>query len=447
VIRDLCRSQGCGGAAACGLIFGLACGPEIPADLGDHEADLVELDSVPQLAHLAAALDAPAGVRAMDALAPEGLSLVRAPDPSPWLTQEHEAHRARLAAATIDETSARLRVLTYNTGLLRRWYALVITEVPHYDVRRHALPPALFTDPAGPWDVLMLQEVWETEDADIIAAAAAREGYAAYGGSERGHTRHGLMILVREDSMSGAGFLHTAEHHFELQRRIETYPGPEIERGWIEVEFEHPASGRTIRVFDTHAQSFAEHWRVRTAQARELALASRRVGAETLAIVGGDLNAMAYYPLNVLATTDGTIDGDPIDTWWQNASMYGLLHHYGELHDAWVAVHPPDEVGLLNALPSFSGAWAETPYGSQSWCDDVNPFSAVDCNGLHLEQYGGTEYPSRIDLVTYRDPRDRVLVESAELVFTVPVDLEGAGQVELSDHYGVSFSFVMEPGG
>jgi hypothetical protein len=346
----------------------------------------------------------------MDIFDHDGLPFARAPHPGAWMESVHAAELEGRAGASIDEQTPELRVLTYNTGLLRRWYAFIITEVPHYAERREELPQRLFAHEAGPWDVILLQEVWETEDADAIESEAHKQGYFAYAGTESGHIEHGLMILVREDRISDLSGFSVDEHHFELQRKIESYPGPGV----------------------------------RTAQAREIALASKNAGSETLALVGGDFNGMAYYPLDRW----GVEGGEPVTQWWQNASMYALLQHYGDLRDAWIAVHPPVELEILDQLPEYSSSWTSTPYGDASWCEQwaespESPFSAVDCNGLHLEQYGGSEYPGRIDLMTFRDPLNLTWVEEAQTVFTEVLDWGGAGAFELSDHYGVSFTLAL----
>lgn len=414
-----------GGVALC------ACSPSmLPADLGEDPLDGTRLVDAPGLAHLAAALDDAEDLTVED-LFRDPPAYARAPDPSALLEQMRADHAA-LPPLTAAEP---LRVLSYNTGLLDRWYPFAVLQVPHVDERRERSPVELLGDG---WDVLLLQEVWDDRDVRVFEQEAERRDYLVYAGSsEATHERHGLLILVREALVDPDGPDERGEQLFELQRGIEDFPGPGIERGLLSWRFRHASTGVVINLLDTHTTAFAELAWVREAQVRQLGLLAREVPDDEIVVVAGDVNAGPYYPHDSF----GDVGGEPTVGWWRNAQAYPLLLHYGGLWDAHAAAGHADDVASMDRLPAYGPQYREEPLGDASLCDElVGAFTGTDCNSLYFEQYAGTEYPSRIDYVLVRDEMDRVRVQDSTIVYTEPLS---GGSFELSDHYGVGVTLLL----
>ncbi|MCY1004927.1 hypothetical protein OV079_04950 [Nannocystis pusilla] len=134
------------------LVLAPACADdEIPEDLGSRPEDEVMLVDSPILQHLAAALDDGATLRTSDLFYAERLRFTAAPDPSALLAAQASEHAALPPLAA----PATLKVLTYNVGLLNRWYPFTHVGVPYYVERRAEVPARLLGDG---WDVLFLQE-------------------------------------------------------------------------------------------------------------------------------------------------------------------------------------------------------------------------------------------------------------------------------------------------
>ncbi len=309
------RTLALGGAVLC------ACSPSmLPADLGEDPLDRARLVGSPALEHLAAALP-DANALTVEDLFRERPAYVRAPDPSPLLERMEAEHAALLPLAVAEP----LRVLSYNTGLLDRWYPFAVVQVPHVDARRARSPAELLGDG---WDVLLLQEVWDERDVRAFEQEAARRGYLVYAGSSMAaHERHGLLMLVREALVDPDGPDERGEETFELQRDVEGFPGPGIERGLLTWRFRHASTGLVIDLFDTHTTAFPELSWVRDAQVRQLGLLAREVPDDEVVLLTGDLNAGAYYPLDRF----GEVDCEPVVGWWRNAQAYAFLMHYGGL--------------------------------------------------------------------------------------------------------------------
>jgi endonuclease/exonuclease/phosphatase family metal-dependent hydrolase len=412
------------------LVAQCACSPSmLPADLGDHPLDATRLADAPALAHLAAAIDAPEGLTVED-LFRDRPGYARAPDPSAWLAEMRAEHEAILPAPVAEP----LRVLTFNTGLLDRWYPFAVVQVPHVDVRRERSPVELLGDG---WDVLLLQEVWDERDVQAFEAEAARRGYLSHAGSSEAHEEHGLLVLVRESLVDPEGPDDRGEATFELQRDIERFPGPGVERGFLSWRFRHAPTGVVIHLFATHTTAFPELSWVRDAQARQLGLATRDVPDDELVVVAGDINAGPYYPHDAFAA----VDGEPVVGWWRNAQAYALLLHYGGLWDAHAAAGQADDVAVMDRLPAYGPAYLREPLGDAALCEELaGAFTATDCNSLYFGQYAGTEYPARIDHVLVRDPSGRARVRDSVVVYTEALPGE---TFELSDHYGVGVTLLV----
>src|SRR5690606_33419513 len=132
--------------------------------------------------HLAAALEGGEGLQVSDLYFKERLRFKEAADPSQLFAAQAAAH-AMLPPLAASEP---LRVLTYNTGLLSRWYPLTHVGVPRYQERRERAPELLLGDG---WDVLLLQETWELVDVDRFAAEAKAPGHAIYAGRDKNHVQ------------------------------------------------------------------------------------------------------------------------------------------------------------------------------------------------------------------------------------------------------------------
>ncbi|MEX1368476.1 MAG: endonuclease/exonuclease/phosphatase family protein [Nannocystaceae bacterium] len=407
------------------VLAAAACSSELPADLGDYPQDLERLVDAPALAHLALALPetAEADELTVEDLFRERPAYARAPDPSLLLDQM----RIREVSLPPLGPAEPLRVLSFNAGLLDRWYPFTTVQVPYVDVRRERSPAIVLGDD---WDIVLLQEVWDTRDVEAFTAEARTRGYLAYAGSTRAHEEHGLLMLVREELVDPDGPNERREQIFEQQRGIEDFPGPGIARGFLSWRFRHAPTGVTLNLFDTHTTAFPELSLIRETQVRRLGLAARSVPDDEVALVAGDVNAGAYYPRN----TFGEVDGEPVTDWWRNAQAYALLLHYGGLYDVFAAAGEARDVELMDQLPAYTAAYRERPLGNVGLCDELGGvFTATDCNSLYFEQYGGTEYPARIDHVMVRDESGAVRVSGSWVAYDGVMD----GGVELSDHYGV----------
>jgi len=402
----------------------LACGsPELPADLGDDPLDAVRLIDAPALLHLAAALDDPDDLTAED-LIRQPPRYVRPPDPTPLYDQVEAAH----AQIPADPGAVPLRVLSFNAGLLDRWYPFVVLQVPEVDVRRERVPPMLLDDG---WDVLLLQEVWDQRDVEVFEREAARAGYLVHAGSPRAHEGHGLLMLVREALVDPAGPDERGEELFELQRDIEDFPGPAFVRGFLSWRFRHAPTGVVLDLFDIHTTAFADYFTTRDTQVRQLGRAVRRVADDEVVVVGGDFNGAPYAHFDVY----GEEAGQPVVDWWRNTQAYALLLHYGGLTDAHVAAGEAVDVPLSGTVPEVEPSFFDEPYGDRTRCDGLRGgFTVSDCNSLAFRQFAASGPPGRIDFVLLRDASGRVWVDDSAVQYEDPLPAE---DFEASDHYGV----------
>ncbi|MBK8263203.1 MAG: endonuclease/exonuclease/phosphatase family protein [Nannocystis sp.] len=412
----------------------LACGDDItPADLGTSPQDQVKLADAPRLAYLAEALAGGADLTVEDLFFEDRVDFAAAPDPTP-LFELQAAEHAALAPLSGALT---LRVLSYNLGLLDRWYPFTHVGVPEIDHRRLRAPEELLS---ADWDVLCLQEVFELEDVDRLRAAADTYGYAVFAGTDDKHVQHGLVILVRDQLLAAPQG--TLEVQYEAQREIEYFPGPWVRRGFLRWSFRHAPTGRVLHVYNTHMTSFPELWRQRIAQARHLGLDAADRPADDLVLVAGDFNAAPYYPDDIF----GDVDGEPVVDWWRNATMYPLFLHYGGLVDTHSLLTPATDVLRMAQLrlPFDGAAYRAEPLAGR--CAEIahDAFTGSDCNSLYFRQYAGTEYPARLDYILMRDPSAHARVLTSEIVYTEPLDFGAAGAFELSDHYGYAVTLALQ---
>lgn len=415
---------------AAGLTLALLALPLLGVDLpryGRHPLDEVALGASASMRHVAAVIEGGEALTMVDLL--RGSPRFTGP-PNP--TALFEQQQAQHAALPPLDNPLELRLLTLNTALLDRTYLFGSrVQMPNIPARK---PEQLRRLLDGRWDILFLQEVWEWADVQAFAAAAEAAGYAWYAGSERHHVQHGLMIVVRR-SLIGEGAQDHHEQQFKARRRIERWPGPNIKRGWLEWEFTLAATGRRVRLFDTHPQAFPSFWQVRIGQARELGLAVAEADADALVLLGGDLNGGAYYPHD----TFGLYKDEAVSGWWANASSLPALFHYGALTDMQTVVGKAHDVARMDALPPFDASWAQNPLGGACGSIPVDTFTGTDCNLNYAHNYIAQEYPARLDYLMFRDGRQELRVVDTQLEFTArDVPVPGGEPVELSDHYGVS---------
>jgi len=408
----------------------VGCTPGVPHDLGDNPRDAVVIDNSSVLAHLGEAYQGGGSRTIGELLEDEAPLFTSPPDPRALLDRQAIEHAALLPI----EEGVNLRVLTFNLGLLDRWYPFTTASVPEVDLRREHVPPLLLS---GGWDVLCLQEVFDSIDVERIRVAAEDRGYRIYAGTSKHHEGHGLVIAVREALIDDNADEFTHEQVYEQQYGAETFPGPGIARGFIDWSFVHAPTGRRVTVIDTHATAYADHWRARTFQARELGLYVRSRQAEEVVVIGGDFNAAPYYPEDVF----GVDDGEPVGEWFANTMMYPVFLHYagGRLIDTMAATGAADDIDGLLGLPGFDPvAWDREPYGDRSLCDGERSTLSWDwCNSLGFANYSGaSEYAARIDYVFVRDLGDDVRVLDAGLYYTER-EMLGDVELELSDHYAV----------
>ncbi len=412
------------------LVATVGCSRDEPRDLGDNPRDAVVIDESPVLEHLGQAYEG-GGDRTIGSLLADPDPVFNTPpNPRALLDRQLAEHASLLP---IDD-GANLRVLTFNLGLLDRWYPFTTADVPEVDLRREHVPPRVFS---GGWDVLCFQEVFETIDVDRIRLAAEDRGYRIYEGTSKNHGKHGLVIAVREALIDDEGQEYKHEQIYEQQYDTEHFPGPGVARGFLSWSFVHAPTGQRVTVLDTHTSSFAARWRVRAFQARELGLYVRSRVAKEIVVLGGDFNAAPYYPEDVF----GVDDGEAVGEWFANTIMYPVLLHYagGWMIDAMAASGVADDIDAIDGLPAYDeAAWDREPYGDRSLCDAEKFTLSWDwCNPLGFDNYGGaSEYAARIDYIFVRDLGDDVRVLDAGLHYTEPETL-GDVDIELSDHYAV----------
>ena len=196
----------------------IACGPPtVPSDLGTLPDDQVTLAESPALAHLAAALEGGPEHTVAELVSGELPSFTSAPDPSELFALQRREHDA----LPTPQDAFGLRVLTYNVGLLSRWYPITKVEVAEVERRRELFTDILLGDK---WDVLMLQEVWEPHDVARLEEGAERLGYELYAGTDRYHEYHGLVTLVRSALIDPDAPQQREELLYEQQRGIERFP-------------------------------------------------------------------------------------------------------------------------------------------------------------------------------------------------------------------------------
>ena len=398
----------------------------------DDPADQTALAGSASLAHLAAVYpDASTVADLFDA----EQQPTATPDPSAWFAAERTAHQALPAL----EGGRELKVISYNVGLLDRKYLLGLQHVavPRLEERRPLQLERLFDDG---WDMLVLEELWEWEDAQAFESAAETAGYDAYCGTEKGHSYHGVCLFAREGLVDKTSS--QREVFYDTQKGIEKWPGPGLERAYLEWSFTLAETGEAVVLLGTHLSPFVGDWSIRDHQVRQLGLRVAELPSDALVLVGGDLNAGPYYTVDTWTTGEE----EAVDGFWRNATALPLLAHYGGLVDARVLVNPPADVAEGDAVPIGGGqTYLQTAYGQEGFCQThQGTWTATDCNGLSFDNYAGDELPSRMDHVWLRDGTGTARVVDGGMAYVEPVESLGC---ELSDHYApwVTLSLGGEP--
>jgi endonuclease/exonuclease/phosphatase family metal-dependent hydrolase len=412
-------------------------------DLGDVPLGRDDTDGFPlrdpaPLQHIAAALEGGDDLTVGDIFEKgEGLVFSSTPNPTALLTSTN----------TLDDTRARagrapVSVLSYNVALLDvdLFGIIPYAESPDLERRRNALPGLIFSTGA---DIVLLQEVWLEDDVEGFSRRGESLGYRPFVHERTGHN-DGLITFIREDIIAGGTTTEMTFDSYGAQVGTEYFPGPGIARGWLGVRFVHRDIG-PMHAYNTHMQAFPENWLGRAKQARELGIILRTAVEDTtdVLVVGGDFNSGPYY-----ARAEWTAPGGAVsDRWFHNAIAYPLLLTYGDLVDAALMGRPENDaiadVPLGDTVVNNADTALEIPGAEDGWCERTphTTFTASDCNGLYFQQYGGTEYPSRLDHVFVNDS-DRVVVASSRIVFTDTVTF-GDLVVEPSDHYGVRVDLLV----
>lgn len=404
--------------------------PTVPVGVG--RGDGVRLSDSPPLWHLADAIDGGQELVAADLLRRE-LRFVAAPDPTGWLRDTCRGN----PPPTPD--SVPLRVLTWNLALLDVLVAgRPYRQSPWVRERREGVFARLLSSGA---DIVLLQELWHAPEIQALGERAPAAGYRLCCPPRR-HV-DGLAVLLREEVLAGEPEVEV--HAYGHQDRLEALDLPRkdrIHRSWLRVGFVHPALG-PLSVFDTHLQAYPHAWKHRLHQSRALGLAVARRPADELVLVGGDLNAGAFYGRQAWRRPGGGIDS----AWWHDALSLPALHHYGGLVDLAIRGRPLAEADLEVRLGRALDNDPEAALRGGLGCSEehLRAYTATDCNRLYHRQYAGTEQPARLDHLLARDPAGRIHVAGSRHRFTER-DLDvGGEQVEASDHYGVEVDLAVAP--
>lgn len=456
--------------------------PQLAAE--GRAADDVALADAPALAHLPHAFTLPDGgapTRALELVCgdPGNPPDAVPPDPGPMLREMAATNPAPRPGAVP------LRLMTFNAALLDVWLGPVHhAESPFREQRRQVLLDRLLAlDP--PPDILLLQEVWLSEDADALVEEAATRGYLAASWQGRSEARRdrrrdtgGELTLVRRELVAGQpqgghfsdDQVEAVAYRSQLPDEQAWLPSKDrFTRGWVQVRFEHELLG-PVSIFNTHMHAYPQNWRWRAQAARQLGLAVEEAGqVDDLVIAGGDLNSAPWYGDDSWRLPEGQ-GGGAHHVGFENAISYAALLHYGGLVDLAVRgwrERPDRDVVVGRAAindPSFydrevfgpDGATLKEPFHAcppsmrrtPDSCASHAPatFTATDCNGLHMKQYAGTEPPARLDHLLARDPDDRIHALSTSIVLTDPEAVDvGDCRVELSDHYGLVVDLHVAP--
>ena len=426
--------QGRMALAALGVTVGVA-GGCVPRGLGDEEKDTRKVGEQPELRHLADALRGGGGFKVMDLFHQRNLNFKNAPDPSAVLSGYLDANNTRNPAG-----AQALSVMSFNVALLEaKPFGINYAVSPKLEVRRHEMPRLVMGTGN---DIILLQEAWHDPDLQRFKDQAPGMGYRLVA-QDRGQYTDGLIILVKESILADGSSVEMDNVPYDAQQLQEYWPGPRVKRGYLYAKVQHRTLG-TLHLFDTHMQAYPENWMGRMQQARQLGLRVQEVTSDgDVALVAGDMNAGPYYVSDTWRTPDGRPHGD----WWRNAISWALLLYYAGGADVMSAASEAQDVFLGRTVVNNWRQSTSVPGASPGWCDATPAvvFTATDCNSLYFRQYAGTEYPARLDHLVLVDRSQRVYVAGAGLEFVAPQQWPDGQSYEVSDHYGMSASLMVQP--
>jgi endonuclease/exonuclease/phosphatase family metal-dependent hydrolase len=401
-----------------------------------HPLDEVGLMDDPRLSHLGNALDDGMNLRAGDLFS--GFNLLDRPDPSQLLRAFSEEN------PTASPLSISLRVRSFNVGLLDISLfgsGLQILEAPALRARREILFRRVFE---GDADLVLLQEVWADQDIERALAFGEDAGFSCQAFFEEGG-KTGLVTCARESGLSKTPMEAEACEFHGPAADVLSYAGDVVRSlSWVDLEWIGVGKGR---VYNVHLSPMFHGRYLRMYQMRAVGIHARGVSDERLVILGGDLNASAFYARDNWENGQAEIEHG----WWDTALAYPLGLFYGGFSDLMIRGRNGADADLevRNAIalsPEPKGALSEA-YGEKRQCPSLKAagFTATDCNSLHFRQYAGKEPPSRLDHLWAVDPQGRIHVQDAQMIFTEKIDLPGGERLELSDHCGVEVTLKIKP--
>ena len=385
---------------------------------GMYPLDSIPIQQSPALIHIHEVLQNP-GINHAALLDLQPAELSAAPNPATRFAAQHTAN------AALKSGQHRLRVLSHNVALLDvalqiggpalGGLALRRYRSPALQARRAALYPWPFNQQA---DVVTLQEVWRPQDFLGFAMAAERQGYVGWR-AQSSAGLNGLAIFVRQERFKVAqGLARSAD--FVVRDRPEAWVG--LRRGYFALRLP-TQEGPSVLLLNTHLQAFAQHWRIRNHQARELGIAIawlRSTFPQDLVIACGDFNSGPYYAQRFWR-------GGPGD-FFANALAYAIFEAYSGLDDAVLMGRPKTQ--LLADIDSASEAMQPADESGYPFTVDAR------ANSLYALQYKNTEPPARIDHIKANHLNLSMQVTQSGIV-SMPSVSTSVGPLSLSDHRAV----------
>lgn len=292
-------------------------------------------------------------------------------------------------------------ILSYNTYLLKT--GLKNTLV---DERAQVLPDALATEGA---DVLVLQEVWESEHVDNFVNRLASHGYKYYAYKDSHDSTaklgNGMLILSR----------------YPIYPQSVSYSPWSTKTSWTEkmankgilaasVNF----NGRFVRIYNTHTSTKrldaetgefeTEHEDLRLSQFNQI-IDSMAADDSEYRILAGDLN---MHPFKYDATTKAYIENE-----------YDREYSYLKTHTGLLNVFTDDEMRRTFTFDPKNNSWA--------------------ADGIIVDDESG-------QLIDYQLYSESLIKESTEIAMSDSFQIPSKSDVRtapLSDHYAIKsvFSF------
>ena len=301
--------------------------------------------------------------------------------------------------------SRRLRVATFNTGLLSAPWV----RVPGVRHRGSLLPRTLGELDA---EIILLQETWNIRYKRALEKALPQYLVLFSPKSHRGLVTLIKRTIIAEDTPAPS----MQELIFARQRTIERLI---YHKSALLVDFRLAGLETRLLVANVHLAA-GNAIDIRVAQVQELwerMLRPRVQAHRDHLILGGDLNAAAYY-----AQDEYQIEGRRTRGWQKNSKVYNLLVSRTHAIDSFAAIHGDHEV---HAVRNPDGV--EIPWATQ----DRN-------NGLlRITRTARSEPSQRLDFVFVRPlgKTNRAVVEDSSIALTDKLVPFRGARVEQSDHY------------